>query len=240
MRKAMLPSIAAVVALSACAQSRGENGGPAVSRDYPVGAFDQVELAGSYDVQVRTGAKASVSATGPQSAIDRLEIEVRDNRLIIQSKKSKSWFGMGRHNDDVRVTVTVPQLNAASLAGSGALSVDKVKGERFDGEIAGSGDLKLGAIEVSQLKLSIAGSGGVTAASGKAVSADYEIAGSGDLDAKAVAADDVKVSIAGSGGVKAQATKTADVSILGSGDVAISGGAKCNVHKAGSGEVNCS
>jgi hypothetical protein len=243
MRKDIVAAIiAASAATAACGHREGEGGGPTVSRNYQVGAFDQIEIAGSYEVQVRTGANPSVSARGPQHTIEHLVVEVRDGKLTVHPEGHRGLFhfGWGGRNDKVEMTVTVPQLKAATIAGSGDVHVDRVQGDRFDGTIAGSGSLGVDAVDVQALKFSIAGSGDAKAASGKAVSAEYEIAGSGGVEAGGVAAQNLKVSIAGSGDVSANATGAADVSIMGSGNVTVTGGAKCNVSKAGSGKANCS
>lgn len=228
-------------AASSCGMARGQDAGPTVSRNYGVGDFNEIELAGRYDVDVRTGANPSVSARGPEELIERLVVEVKGNKLSIHPRKNKSWFRIGWKSDEkVRLTVTVPSLQAATLAGSGVINVDKVQGDRFEGQIAGSGDLKLGSVDVGALKLGIAGSGGLEAGSGRARTAEYEIAGSGDVDAGGVAAEDLSISVAGSGNVRSNATKTAKVDIMGSGDVEVTGGARCTVNKAGSGDVRCS
>jgi len=238
---AMLVTAGVTTACGRVDASSGDSG-PAVSRSYQVGNFTELELAGAYDVDVKTGPAVSVSARGPEKMIERLVVEVKGNKLLIHPEKQKGWFNMGwtRNSEKVQVTVTVPSLEAATLAGSGVIAIDKVQGERFDGQIAGSGNLRLGAVAVNSLKLGIAGSGGASAGGGKARSAEYEIAGSGGVDGGKVAVEDLKISIAGSGDVKANATRTADVDIMGSGDVVLTGGAKCSVSKAGSGDVRCS
>jgi hypothetical protein len=206
-----------------------------------VGSFDQIEVAGPYNVQVRTDANPSVSASGPQKLIEHMVVEVRDGKLEIRPEPQKGWFHMGwNFHGDVTLTVTVPELNGATIAGSGDIRVDQVKGDRFDGSVEGSGDLDVAALDVQTLKLAIAGSGGVKAGSGKAQNANFDIAGSGDIDAKGVQVQTADVSIAGSGNIAANATGTADVSIMGSGDVQLTGGAKCTISKAGSGDVSCS
>ena len=240
----MLRPLAAIVAASAlagCQVHAQEGSGPTVSKSYSVGNFQQIEVAGPYDVEVRTGSNPSVSGRGGEKLLERTVVEVDGDKLIIRPQNDRNFFhwGWGNHGK-AHFVVTVPQLTGASIAGSGDISVDKVAGPAFDGSVAGSGGINVAAMNVQQLKLSIAGSGGVKAGTGTAQSADYDIAGSGDIDAGAVQAQALKVSIAGSGGVKAHASGTADVSIMGSGDVDVAGGAKCNVSKAGSGNVRCS
>lgn len=239
----MHKSFAAIIAaatLAGCQVHAQENGGPTVSRTYQVGNFQQIEVAGPYDVEVRTGANAGVSASGSEKLLERTVVEVKGDKLLIHAQNNHSFFNFGwSHHGKAKFMVTVPQLSGATIAGSGDIRVDRVQGGNFEGTVAGSGALDVAALEVQQLKLAIAGSGGVKAA-GKAQSAKYDIAGSGDVDARAVATQDADVSIAGSGSVRANASGTAKVSIMGSGDVDVTGGAKCSISKAGSGDVRCS
>lgn len=240
MRKALVTGMTAAAAVTAgCGQARSDPG-PATSRSYQVGAFDRIEVAGPYEVQVTTGSAPSVHATGGERAIERMVVEVKGDTLEIHPQKRKGWnFGWSRKAGAVKLTVTVPSLRAAEIAGSGDISVDKVTGARFEGEVAGSGDLRLAQVAVDQLKMGIAGSGRIEAA-GNAKAAEYEIAGSGDIRAGKVIAETAQVSIAGSGNVAGHATRTASVDIAGSGDVRLTGGARCKVSKAGSGNVDCS
>jgi hypothetical protein len=239
----MRRSLAAVIAASALAgcQAHAGDGGPTVSRNYQVGNFQQIEVAGPYDVEVRTGSNPGVSGRGGEKLLERTVVEVKGDKLAIHPENNHGFFhwGWGRHGK-ASFTVTVPQLSGATIAGSGDIRVDKVAGQQFEGTVAGSGGLNVGALDVQSLKLSIAGSGSAKAGSGKAQSAVYDIAGSGDVDAGGIQTQQLKVSIAGSGGVKGHSSGTADVSIMGSGNVAVAGGAKCNVSKAGSGNVSCS
>lgn len=242
MRKAFAAAIiAASTATSACGHSRAEDGGPTVSRNYQVGNFDQIEVAGPYDVDVRTGSAVSVAGRGGSNLLDKTVVEVKGNKLVIHPQEHHGMFHWGWGvNGKASFTVTVPNLSGATIAGSGDIKVDKVSGNAFEGTVAGSGGLNVGSVDVQTLKLAIAGSGGAKAGSGRAQQTKLDIAGSGDIDAKGVQSQSADVSIAGSGSVSAHATGTADVSIMGSGDVDVSGGAKCSVSKAGSGNVRCS
>ena len=242
MRKAVIAALLAGAGVTAaCGQARSQDPGPTVARSFPVGNFTEVEVAGPFDVDIRTGANPGVNARGNDELIEHLIVEVRGDKLEIRPRSERRWFGGWRGNSrgSGTISVTVPMIRAASLAGAGDLRINAVKGDDFEGEIAGSGDLRVDSVEVQSLKLGIAGSGGATAR-GRARRAEYEIAGSGGVDAQGLEAEDLKVSIAGSGDIKARATKAADVDIMGSGNVEVTGGARCSVSKAGSGNVRCS
>ena len=238
MHKAIAIGLLAAVT-AACGEARSESGGPTVDRAYQVGEFQKIEVAGAYEVDVRTGGGPTVAARGPEKGIERLVVEVKGDTLMIYPRKERGMNFGWSSDEPVQLTVTVPALRGASITGSGGMRIDRVRGDSFEGEIGGSGDLEVGIIEVQTLSLGIAGSGEARAGAGRAREAQYEIAGSGDIQAGKVNADTARVSIAGSGNVAAHATKTAAVEIAGSGDVELSGGAKCTVDKVGSGDVRC-
>jgi hypothetical protein len=235
------PLLAALVGgmafvLAACGSRQAEDPGPNSAKDFQVGDFKSIESAGSYDVTVRTGARPSVRAEGPQKMLDRLLVEVKGDTLTIRSQNGNFHWG---RTEPVRIAVTVPELHGATIAGSGTLTVDKVVADRFKATIAGSGDLSLPQVQTKTLELEIAGSGSGSLA-GRADAANYSIAGSGEVDASKLQSKDVELSIAGSGAVSANATGTVQGAIMGSGEARITGGAKCQVTKAGSGSIVCS
>ena len=239
MRKTLFAALiaAAAVAISACQTAVTEDPGSVVSKDFKVGDFKEIESAGSYDVVVTTGSAASVRAEGPEKMLADLKIEVKGEKLQISRNKGRH-INWGR-GSTVKIAVTVPELRGASVAGSGNMTVDKVKGEAFEANIAGSGELLLPAIEVNRAEFVIAGSGSAKVG-GKATASEISIAGSGDVDASGLEAQDLEVSIAGSGSIDARATGTVTGAIMGSGSLNVTGGAKCDVKKMGSGSVNCS
>ena len=240
MRGAMM--LVPLLVLGACgtggAHEQSGASGQAGRRDFQVGAFDRVELAGSQNVIVKVGGAPSAYAEGDTGLLERLEVRVENGVLRIGQKKGKWSFGWSRDRGPITVHVTAPSLRGAEVAGSGDIRIDKVQGETFAGSIAGSGELEIAALTAKSTSFAIAGSGGVSAA-GAADSTEISIAGSGDVRAAGLQVKRAKVSIAGSGNVEAKAVETADISIMGSGDVVITGGARCNVNKMGSGEARC-
>lgn len=235
--------LALLIPLAACGNGfTGDEGkgvagaGSGDTRSYPVEGFTAVALQGPDDVDVRVGSAFTVRAEGAESELAKLRIERDGDTLEVgRVRKSGVNWSSGR---GVRVTVTMPRIVAAELAGSGDLSVDRAESPSFKGEVAGSGNLSIAALATGEARFSIAGSGTVKAA-GRADRLAIEIAGSGDVDAPGLAASAAKVSIAGSGGVRAKVDGEASVDILGSGDVDLGPGAKCRTNKMGSGTVRC-
>jgi hypothetical protein len=259
MRKAII--LLPVLMLGGCHAAFGEESHERAARSFQVGGFDKIALAGSGDVEVRTGAAPSVRVEGDKEAIDRLDIRVENGELRIgRRREGDGWhFGFVRERH-LKIFVTVPNVTAASITGSGDLRIDKVAGNRFDGSISGSGDLGIAQMEVAETSLSIAGSGDILAAgkagkaaetslsiagsgdilaAGKAGKASLSTAGSGEIRAGGLETGSVNVSVMGSGDVQVRASQSADVNIMGSGDVHVAGTSNCKVHKAGSGDAQC-
>ena len=206
MKRAIALGMAAAVRLRlGCTEARSENGGPTVDRNYQVGEFDRIELAGPYDVTVRTGSAISVHARGNQKAIDNLEVVVEDGVLVIRPKKKNDFAGAS--SGKVALTVTVPTLRGAAIAGSGDIRIDRVGGRQLQGRDRRLGQPRRrqrrgGPAQAVDRRVGQCASGG-----GRAKTVEYSIAGSGDIDAKGVAAETASVSIAGSGNVDANATE---------------------------------
>ncbi len=228
--------------LVSCGHTESSVGGssPIGSRNFALSNFDQIVLRGADDVNVVVGKAFSVSATGPEAELDQLEIVVENGALKIGRKSNAAWhIGWSRKDSrGVKITVTMPSIRAAKLAGSGDLAVDKAIADGFKASVLGSGDLRVGHVEAKSVALSIAGSGDLEIA-GKAGSVDISGTGSGDVEAGSLEAETAGIAVVGSGDVTARATGSASVSIVGSGDVTISGTDSCKTSKLGSGTVTC-
>ena len=212
--------------------------GAAATRGFTVTGFDRIVAAGPFAVTVHTGPGVSVRATGQTQALDRLSVVVQNN--VLRLRASNPIDGNWADGDIGRVTiaVTVPALRAATLAGSGNLTIDRAKAQQFDAMLGGSGDLAIGALQVERVNLSVIGSGDLTVA-GRAGAARASVSGSGNLHAAELRADDATVAVVGSGSANLAVAHKADVSATGSGDVIVTGAAACTVTQNGSGNVRC-
>ncbi len=134
MRQSLAAMIAASAALGGCQVNAQEGAGATISRNYQVGNFQQIEVAGPYDVEVRTGSNPGVSARGSEKLLERTVVEVEGNKLVIRPEHNHSFFNFGwSSHGKASFTVTVPQLSGATIAGSGDVRVDKVAGPELRG-----------------------------------------------------------------------------------------------------------
>ena len=211
----------------------------AAERGYSVQDFDRIRVEGPYDVSIRVGPPATARAQGRQIDLNRLSFVVTDGTLVIKPDRS-GWGGWpgAKSEEKVVVTVSTRTLGAATMVGSGAIAIDRIRAPSVELGVAGSGDISVGAIDADSVALSVIGSGDLTVA-GRAKQARANIQGSGNVDAAALAVQDATVTVAGSGDLKLSASRSAKITTAGSGDVVVTGTAACSVNRAGSGDVTC-
>lgn len=206
--------------------------GSGASRSYAARDFTRVSLAGPDDVEVRNG-PFSVRAEGDPALLDRLVIQRDGDALRVGRRNGMSWT-----KGSVRVIVSMPRIEEATIAGSGNLRVERAEGARFRGAISGSGDLSVADLRAGEAAFGISGSGDVTAA-GQTQALTIRIAGSGNVQARGLNAARATVSVAGSGDVNATVRGPAEVRLAGSGDIDLGPAARCTTRKGGSGTVRC-
>ena len=212
--------------------------GPATTQSFDLKGFTGVKVAGPDDVTIRQGDAFSISAKGPQSELDELEIKLDGSMLSIGRKRE--GFSFSRHDSDgVEISITMPKLDTLRLTGSGSIDADTLDADAAKLDVTGSGDLKLGKLTAKSADLGVSGSGSIEVKGGAIATGDFGVTGSGDIDAEGLVAQTLEVSITGSGDVDAQATASADIKILGSGDATIGGGGKCSTKAMGSGTATC-
>lgn len=231
-------SLIAVLVLAGCSgtSDAAEPAGSTTTRTFALSDFRAIALGGSDDVDVRVGTGFSVRAQGPASDLAQLRI-VRDGETLRIDRKPRLVIGWVSTRG-VKVFVTMPQIVAAEIGGSGTMTIDRVEGSSFTAATTGSGNLQIAALATSQAVLATRGSGTI-AAKGSIDRIAAKVSGSGEIAGRGLKVRDAVVSVAGSGGLRLDVSGAATGSLTGSGDIDLGRPARCTISKAGSGEVRC-
>jgi hypothetical protein len=177
----------------------------------PVGRFTAVRVASSATVLIEQTGNDCLTVTGDDNLVSFFTSEVRDGTLNLDYTKGRSFEG--------RIPVyriTMGDLRAVEVAGSGDIEATNLKGDALKVSVAGSGDARL-AGEVNDLAVTLSGSGDVDAAKLTAKRVTAEISGSGDLTVSASDALDAK--IRGSGNIVYIGSPKITSSVTGSGTI---------------------
>ena len=222
--------LAATLCIAHAQKITGE--GAIVEKEISVSDFTGVSLGFSGDIYLTQGSAYKVVVKAQQNIIDNIKRNVKDGVWHVGFEKNV------RSHKGVKVYITMPTLDHASVGGSGSI----ISESKFTGlgdlkaAVSGSGNVKLD-VEADEIRGGISGSGKV-ALKGQASRLDMDISGSGDIDAKDLRVQSCDISISGSGDAVVWATEELDAAISGSGDIRYKGdAAKVRARVSGSGDV---
>lgn len=217
----------------------GFQGVRAAEETREVAAFSEISLRVPATLYVKQGKTQSVEIVAKESALEEIITEVKDRELVIRFPgKNYLWkdFTPGK----IEIFITVPEVSALAVAGSGDIINDGAINSRIiELEISGSGRMFLKDLNAERVKTSISGSGDMElAGKGKTVDLSVLISGSGNFKGLDFPTEDVNVKIAGSGDAFVHAVNSLKVRIAGSGDVKYKGNPSIDQSIMGSGKVS--
>ncbi len=197
-------------------QNRTKGSGVVKEEVRAVSNFSKFVLALPATVTLTQGATESLTIAADDNLLPLFTTRVEGGELIIEADKSRGFTT--KH--EIKIRLTVKNLNAIAIKGSGDVNGDQLKSDNLEIAIAGSGDVKFKAIRADQFKVDIKGSGDVAIVTLESKTVDASIVGSGDIRLPGVQAARVNISVKGSGDVMAAGiADKVDIEIMGSGDV---------------------
>jgi len=207
----------------------------AAERDFPNSGFDKVDLAAAARVDVRTGDRFAVHASGEPKWLDLLNIRVVQGTLVIGW--TRDHINMSGH-DPLHIQVTMPRITGVTLSGAGTITVNRADGPDFAAAIRGAGTIDLPVLHANQARFDMSGAGKITAA-GSAGAVDAHVRGFGSIELAGLAARAGRFEMLGTGSIKARVDGPADATMNGVGSIDVVGNPRCTVHKNGLGSVHC-
>jgi len=228
MRTFLLAALAAIVATAPA---------DAATRNFGIENFTKIRVDGPFKVRLTTGVPPFARATGSPSALDGVAVDVRGDTLVVHNNLD-TWGGDGGTNaGPVEISIGTHDLSAAWLNGSGALSIDKVKGLSFSLSVQGSGAGDIGQVDVDQLSVAVIGTASASLA-GKAAKLTAAARGISTLQAGGLATKDATLGADGSVTVEVEVDNAVAVSASGPATLRFSGGPACTLRVSASASVS--
>ncbi|MGV7209951.1 head GIN domain-containing protein [Oxalobacteraceae bacterium A2-2] len=212
---------------------RIQGSGKIVQQTRQLGHFSGLATSVSGDIEVRTGSTESITIETDDNILPQLETVVENGTLRIRPVKRKLQLDTRR----MKMVLQVRSLDHISVAGSGSVNADQLRGDHVQLDIGGSGNINLRQLEGQSVAVAVGGSGDLRVNGGKAERLQVSIGGSGEVQAGKLGAREVSVSIGGSGQATVWATQALSVSVAGSGDVEYYGDPQVSKNVMGSGSV---
>ncbi len=206
-----------------------------------VGTFSAVELRYFGQLVLHHGEHCALEIEGDPDVVPKVRAEVRDGTLVLEV--GDNWFERLTSglllvaNRPLRFHVTLPRLEALTVAGSGDVDGDGWSGEQLHVKVSGQAEIRLAALAYRQLEATISGRGELRLA-GEGDQARFTISGSGDVVAPALHLREAEVRIAGQGNLELRVQDRLDVRIAGFGTVRYHGAPSVKQAISGAGSVN--
>ncbi len=207
------------------------------SQKREVSAFTEVSLRIGANVHLKQGNTQSVEVKADEATLAKLVTEVKNRSLVIKFP-AETWFSKWNPGR-VDIYLTMPQVDALTISGSGSIVSDKeIESRILNLLISGSGDIKLPDLKAEKVMATLSGSGNIQLSSGK--SADEfkaTVSGSGNVKAIDFRAGMVDVKISGSGNCWVNPEKNLVARLSGSGNIIYRGDPLVDSNISGSGKV---
>jgi hypothetical protein len=243
-KRIYVPSILLLIAMlaSGCGFQMVSGSGRIATETRNLSGFSSVTLAGIGNVYITQGPAESLRIQAEDNLIPYFDTSVQGGTLKIGIKAE--YMGVSLlPTRPVNFYVTLPKIEAITLAGSGNIFAGKLQAGAFGISLLGSGNIAADALAATHLDMRLGGSGNISLGTVSASQVNANIAGSGDIHLDALTADKISSKTAGSGNITIGgkvAEQSAD--ILGSGDY-LAGGLKsatATVRVTGSGNSQVS
>lgn len=202
-----------------------------------ISAFSEIGLNIAAKLYLEQGSKQSVRIVAKSSTLKDIITEVKNQKLIIRFP-NKNIFKRNLDQGKITIYITVPDVNALGVSGSGDIIVEELEARILDLAVSGSGNISIDELDTEKVKASISGSGNISLGNdGVAEELSVSISGSGNFSGKQFEAEKVTIRTSGSGNCTVTSNGSIKASIAGSGSVYYRGNPSIDASVAGSGTV---
>jgi hypothetical protein len=198
--------------------------------------FSKISLKIEAKVYIEQDDEQTVRIVAEEETLKQLVTEVKSRSLVIRYPNTnmfKKW-----NPGKVEIYITVPDVDAMDVSGSGDIIVEELKSRILDLTVSGSGNIEIEELKSETLNVTVSGSGKIKIEEGDKIEAlKIRTSGSGQFDAGEMEANKVDVVTSGSGNSYVFSNGEIKARIAGSGNVYYTGNPAIDSSVAGSGGV---
>jgi hypothetical protein len=229
-RAALLALLLTLFFLASCDLVGVRGSGDMNTESRQVSGFTKIELRGTGTLTVEVTGTESLTIQAEDNLMPLLTSEVEEGRLILGTTEPVS------PTQEIVYTVTVANLEAVSVSGSGALNASGIEAPAFEIIVSGSGTVSVDQLTAGELVVTMSGSGEVDV-SGTADLLGLVVSGSGNYLGERMEATTAEVEVSGSGDAVVDVTDQLEARVSGSGRIEYLGDPTVDSSITGSGEI---
>lgn len=182
------------------------------------------------EVTLIQGDKPSLNITGDEDALSEIYFKSFGDKLVIKTHLHH------QHKDDVKITLTVPDINEFSISGVVDLvTPSTINFNNFSLEVSGVADLDM---KIKSQKFNLDASGVLKGEiAGEAKEVKIDISGVGHLYASNLISTNCEVDISGMGDAEINVSEELEASVSGMGKISYAGHPRVNANTSGFGRI---
>lgn len=207
------------------------------SKTFNVSTFEAIESNSVANIHFFQGPSTSLRAEGYKDLIDRLNVNVKNGKLIIEMPKN-TFKNNNLKNKKLDIYISSPTLNLIEMKGVGNFLFEKAfHSPKLEIVSEGVGNLKADNLNCGQIFIRSHGVGNIELA-GKANDMIISSDGVGNIKAEKLVAQHVNLNSSGVGNVAFNCSESMDVELRGVGNAIYYGNPKeKNIIKDGVGKI---
>ena len=207
------------------------------SKTFNVSTFEAIESNSVANIHFFQGTSTSLRAEGYKDLIDRLNVNVRNGKLIIEMPKN-TFKNNNLKNKKLDIYISSPTLNLIEMKGVGNFLFEKAfNSPKLEIVSDGVGNLKADNLNCGHIFIRSHGVGNIDLA-GKAKNMTISSDGVGNIKAKKLVAQHASVNLSGVGNVAFNCSESMDVELSGVGNAIYYGNPKIkNMSRDGVGKI---
>ncbi len=197
--------------------------------------YDEISTGGAFTVELVAGKEGTLTMTGDKNLLDKIVVEVDNNKLKVQIEKG-IWFD--QRGEKIKISIPFEEISKINFGGSGdIMTKNTIKTENLEINLSGSGTAKIDT-EATKVIAILSGSGNLNL-EGKTSDLEARLSGSGEIDSSKTLSQNASALLSGSGNINVHCTKNFDGKISGSGNIVFYGNPENVIKKvSGSGTIS--
>ena len=183
-----------------------------VADQFGLSDFDAIDLQGIFDVRIEQGREYAVELIGPESERSKYNISRSGHTLIIDyegSDKKFDWDSQILDLDEIRINITMPELEKIEAEGFGRIEFEKFNSDDLDIYMRGPVKLR-GEIQGRDLVIDLTGKSEVEL-SGKVDNLDAELQFASKLRAYNLEVRDAIIEVNGASSAKVNVSGSLEI-----------------------------
>jgi hypothetical protein len=190
------------------------------TKKFKVGNFNSLEIGNEFEVHIFKGNTYSISATGTESNIEDLEVQVVGSTLEVSiDYKLSKWITWSSGNSKIVLNITMPRLRDAEFNGASKVTLEGfVDEEEMSLHVSGAAKLSSTKLVADKLLLDLSGASKVDMR-GQVLKLTIDLSGASQINLTEMIARDADVDASGASHVELNVQKSLRVEASGASKI---------------------